>query len=169
MEAKPFVPVLLGTARDGRNSEKIAGFIVEQLNEAGFESELVDPKTHLAAPITQRVGKELQGENKWQQTMQKANALFIVTPEYNHGYPGELKLMLDMLFDEYKNKPVVLAGVSVGPWGGTRVVEHILPVLTELGLKPLQKALYFPNSANFEPNSHKENVQLALSSLKSAM
>ena len=64
----------------------------------------------------------------------RADALIIVVPEYNHGYPGLLKHALDMNLQEYIHKAVGICGVSAGPWGGTRVIEALLPVMRELGL-----------------------------------
>jgi NAD(P)H-dependent FMN reductase len=58
----------------------------------------------------------------------------IVTPEYNHGYPGMLKHALDTNLKEYVHKAVGVCGVSAGGFGGTRVIENLLPVLRELGL-----------------------------------
>jgi NAD(P)H-dependent FMN reductase/predicted RNA-binding Zn-ribbon protein involved in translation (DUF1610 family) len=64
----------------------------------------------------------------------RADGLVIVAPEYNHGYPGILKHALDTNLKEYIHKPVGLCGVSAGGFGGTRVVESLLPVMRELGL-----------------------------------
>jgi NAD(P)H-dependent FMN reductase len=64
----------------------------------------------------------------------RADGLVIVSPEYNHGYPGALKSVLDLLLKEYIHKSVAFAGVSAGPWGGTRVIEAMLPIARELGL-----------------------------------
>ncbi len=58
----------------------------------------------------------------------------IVTPEYNHGYPGMLKHALDTNLKEYVHKAVGVCGVSAGGFGGARVIENLLPVLRELGL-----------------------------------
>jgi NAD(P)H-dependent FMN reductase len=66
--------------------------------------------------------------------MQRADGLVIIAPEYNHGYPGILKHVLDTNLKEYIHKPVGLCGVSAGGFGGTRVVESLLPVMRELGL-----------------------------------
>jgi NAD(P)H-dependent FMN reductase len=64
----------------------------------------------------------------------KADALVIVSPEYNHGYSGLLKHVLDSCLKEYIHKAVGIVGVSAGPFGGTRVIENLLPVMRELGL-----------------------------------
>ncbi|MCD8484007.1 NAD(P)H-dependent oxidoreductase [Candidatus Woesebacteria bacterium] len=68
------------------------------------------------------------------ETIANADAFVIVTPEYNHGYPGSLKYMLDLSLKEYIHKPVAFVGVSKGPFGGTRVIESLVPVVRELGL-----------------------------------
>ena len=68
----------------------------------------------------------------------------IVTPEYNHGYPGSLKSVLDLLLREYVHKAVAFVGVSAGPWGGTRVIEACVPMVRELGLAVTFSDLNFP-------------------------
>jgi NAD(P)H-dependent FMN reductase len=64
----------------------------------------------------------------------RADGLVVVAPEYNHGYPGILKHALDTNLKEYIHKPVGLCGVSAGGFGGTRVIESLVPVMRELGL-----------------------------------
>jgi len=64
----------------------------------------------------------------------RADAFVLVVPEYNHGYPGLLKHALDTNLSEYIHKAVGICGVSAGPFGGTRVIENLLPVMRELGL-----------------------------------
>ena len=66
--------------------------------------------------------------------MMRADALVLVVPEYNHGYPGSLKHALDTCLKEYIHKAVGICGVSAGPFGGARVIENLLPVMRELGL-----------------------------------
>ena len=66
--------------------------------------------------------------------MNRADALVLVAPEYNRGYPGLLKHVLDTNLTEYIHKAVGVVGVSAGIFGGARVIENLLPVLRELGL-----------------------------------
>src|SRR4029453_792288 len=73
-------------------------------------------------------------DSAFSETTMRADALIIVAPEYNHAYPGLLKTVLDSNLKEYIHKAVGICGVSAGPFGGTRVVENMLPVMRELGM-----------------------------------
>jgi NAD(P)H-dependent FMN reductase len=85
---------------------------------------------------------------EWRDTIIKADGLVIVAPEYNHGYPGILKAVLDLLLPEYIHKAVAFVGVSAGPWGGTRVIEAMVPMVRELGLAVTFSDLNFPKVQN---------------------
>ncbi|HSE64157.1 MAG TPA: NAD(P)H-dependent oxidoreductase [Thermoanaerobaculia bacterium] len=127
-----FIPVLLGTARRGRMSEHVASFVVSELSKLpGVETELFDVRS-LGLP-TDDAGEQIK-QPAFSAAVMRADALVIVAPEYNHGYPGLLKHALDSNLKEYIHKAVGIVGVSAGPWGGTRVVENLLPVMRELGL-----------------------------------
>jgi len=76
--------------------------------------------------------------------MIRADGLIIVAPEYNHGYRGSLKSVLDLLLKEYIHKAVGMVGVSSSPFGGTRVIELMVPMVRELGLAVTFTDLYFP-------------------------
>src|SRR5205085_6154475 len=90
---------------------------------------------------------------EWRDAIVNAGGLVIVTPEYNHGYPGILKSVLDLLLKEYIHKSVAFVGVSAGPWGGTRVIEALVPMVRELGLVATFTDLNFPFVQNlFDQN-----------------
>lgn len=77
--------------------------------------------------------------------VKKADGLIIVSPEYNHGYPGALKNTLDYLYEEYARKPVGICGVSLGGLGGGRMVEQLRLVCVEFHMVPIREAIYFSN------------------------
>jgi NAD(P)H-dependent FMN reductase len=138
-----FIPVILGTSRQGRQSEYVAKFIVEQLSQRSqIKTELIDIRN--IAIATDDAGETLK-DPQFSATMEQADGLIIVVPEYNHGYPGMLKHVLDTCLKEYIHKAVGLCGVSAGSFGGTRVIQNLLPVMRELGLMTIFYDLNFSN------------------------
>src|SRR2546423_8729068 len=133
MEDKPlYIPIILGTARQGRESERVASFRLSEMKKRPeIETELIDVRQ-----LKMRLDDagETMKDPEFAQKMTRADGLAIVTPEYNHGYPGLLKHALDMCLEEYIHKVVGLVGVSAGPFGGAGLVEQIVPVVRELGL-----------------------------------
>jgi NAD(P)H-dependent FMN reductase len=132
MERPLFIPIILGTARQGRRSEHAARFIFEETKKrADVETELIDVCN---LPMKLDDAGEQMKDPTFSATIERCDGLVIVTPEYNHGYPGLLKHALDMNLKEYIHKAVGICGVSAGPFGGARVIEGLLPVMRELGL-----------------------------------
>jgi NAD(P)H-dependent FMN reductase len=137
------IPVLLGTPRKNRQSEHVAKWVFSKMLErAEIEAAFFDvrdfqlPADGYGTEIT-----DLFPE--WRDAVIKADGLVIVAPEYNHGYPGSLKTVLDLLLKEYIHKAVALVGVSSHNWGGTRVIEACVPMVRELGLAVTFTDLHF--------------------------
>ena len=142
-EQRPlYIPVILGTARQGRRSEHPARLMAAEVaKRPGVETELIDIR-RLPLP-TDDAGEAIKDES-FSARMVRADALVLVSPEYNHGYPGLLKHVLDSCLKEYIHKPVGIVGISAGPWGGTRCIEGLLPVMRELGLVTIFWDVNFP-------------------------
>lgn len=128
------LPLLIGTNRQDRRSIFAARWLVEQMRSRGdIETRLFDV-AEFALPQHDYGQAVKDSFPEWRDAIVKADGLVIVTPEYNHGYPGTLKAVLDLLLREYVHKAVAFVGVSAGPWGGTRVIEAMVPMVRELGL-----------------------------------
>src|SRR5436853_7731618 len=126
------VPVILGTTRKGRMSAHAARFMVAQIEKRdGIKTELIDI-SKLPMPVDD-AGDGIK-DPAFSEKMAMADALVIVTPEYNHSFPGLLKHVLDSCLKEYIHKAAGIVGVSAGVFGGARAIEHFQPVLRELGL-----------------------------------
>ena len=139
-----FVPILLGTPRKNRESEHVARWVFSKMQgRPEIEAQFFDvrdfelPRDGYGPEI-----KDLFPD--WRDAVIRADGLVIVTPEYNHGYPGSLKSVLDLLLQEYIHKAVALVGVSSHNWGGTRVIEACVPMVRELGLAVTFTDLHFP-------------------------
>lgn len=141
---KLFIPILLGTIRPGRRSEHIAQFI-EKIGKdiEEIEVKLVDPLDY-KFPFD---GNDQENKDpRYSELTLRADAFFIVTPEYNHSFPGTLKRMLDSELENYIHKPVAFAGVSNGIFGGARAIEALLHPVREMGMVATFADLYFPQA-----------------------
>ena len=144
-ERSLFIPIILGTTRRGRQSENVARFVFEQTRKrADVETELIDV---CKLPMKLDDAGEQMKDPKFSATIDRCDGLIIVTPEYNHGYPGLLKHALDMNLEEYIHKAVGICGVSAGSFGGVRAIEALLPVMRELGLVTIFWDVNFGNVA----------------------
>jgi NAD(P)H-dependent FMN reductase len=139
-----FIPVILGTGREGRRSEPVANFVFSEVRKREhIETELIDIRT---LPICITGPSDELKDPVLAAKMMRADALVLVAPEYNHGYPGLLKHVLDMNLEEYIHKAVGICGVSASPFGGARMIENFLPVLRELGLMTIFTDVNFGNA-----------------------
>lgn len=138
------IPVLLGTNRKERQSVYPARWLVSEMEKRPeIQTRLFDV-AEFHFPYDD-YGQGLKNSfPEWRDAMIQADGLVIVTPEYNHGYPGALKAVLDLLLPEYIHKAVAFVGTSAGPWGGTRVIEAMVPMCRELGLAVCFTDLNFP-------------------------
>src|SRR5215475_10935414 len=133
ISSRPFnIPVILGTTRKGRISAHAARFMVQQIEtRREVVTELIDI-SKLPMPIDD-AGEGVK-DPEFSEKMARADALVVVTPEYNHSFPGLLKHLLDSCLKEYIHKAAGIVGVSAGPFGGVRAIQDFLPVMRELGL-----------------------------------
>jgi NAD(P)H-dependent FMN reductase len=104
-----------------RELQKRDGVVTELIDVAALSVQLDDNGQDTADPA-------------FSASMNRADAIVLVAPEYNHAMPGLLKHVLDSCLKEYVHKAAGIVAVSAGPFGGTRVIETTLPVLRELGL-----------------------------------
>ena len=144
MSEKLFIPLLLGTNREGRHSEKVAKLVLGVMEKhAEIETKLFDVRDFKLPDFG--YGQDIKDQfPEYKGAIIRADGLVIVAPEYNHGYPGRLKAVLDLLLREYVHKAVGLVGVSAQMWGGVRVIEALVPVVRELGLTVTFTDLNFP-------------------------
>ena len=140
------IAVLAGTTRVQRESIKAAHYVADVARRLqGVEVLFADP-VDFNFPGD---GNDPEGKDpRYTEIVAKADAFFIVTPEYNHSFPGSLKRMLDSELQLYNHKPVALAGASNGNWGGTRAVESLVPAIRETGLVVMSWDVFFPYVQN---------------------
>jgi NAD(P)H-dependent FMN reductase len=145
--------IVIGSVREGRFGPVVASWIADRAREhAGFDVEVVDladleiplslpaappkfagddyPRPPAMAPLTS--------------ALEDADAIILVTPEYNHSYPASLKAAIDWHFTHWTAKPVGFVSYG-GAAGGRHAVLHLENVLTELHAVTIRDGLSFPN------------------------
>jgi NAD(P)H-dependent FMN reductase len=79
----------------------------------------------------------------------EADAVVIVTAEYNHAYPGDLKTAIDAVRRPWYAKPIAFV-VYGGRSGGLRAAEQLRLVFAELHAVTIRDSLGF-HEADFTP------------------
>src|SRR4029077_14798119 len=89
-----FIPVILGTSRRGRRSEHVARFVLDEVKKRdGVETELIDIRT---LPMKLDDAGEEMKDPAFAALVKRADALVLVVPEYNTGFPGLLRRRFDV-------------------------------------------------------------------------
>jgi NAD(P)H-dependent FMN reductase len=145
------IGVILGSVREERKSYAPAYYLTEFLNNHyDAEATLLDLKEWDLPRVTT---PEFPGDyspdypdpkvKRWGEAVRAQDAFVLVTPEYNHSYPGVVKDALDVIYPEWNLKPFGLVGVSSGRFGGARALEHLRPVIAEIGGLAIHEVLNF--------------------------
>jgi len=126
------IRIISGTDRPKSNALKVAKYLKPRYEEQGAAVDLVDLQRFPIRDVQGgKYGKDIPKVNKFVKPIVSADGLVFVVPEYNGGYPGILKLMIDYLpFPNALEKmPVCLLGESAGAFGALRAVEQLQLVL----------------------------------------
>ena len=144
--------VLVGSVREGRFGPTIASWVAEEArHHGGFDVEVVDLADvelplELPAISPKHAGDDYPrpaGMAPLTRALDEADAVLLVTPEYNHSYPASLKAAIDWHFTQWTAKPVGFVSYG-GLAGGRHAVLHLENVLTELHAVTIRDGLAFP-------------------------
>lgn len=118
------VAILLGSIRKGRQSNKVAEFFNNYLVQTKIATvEIIDLKEYKFPLFEERL-RFLENPEKnvldFAERIKKADIVIVVCPEYNGSFSAALKNAMDLLKDEWQRKPIGLATVSSGSFGGLK-------------------------------------------------
>ncbi len=118
------IKIISASVRDGRNSHRIALYFNKYILDNNLATvEILDLKQYNFPLFNERLAYQkdpLPVVKDFADKIKTADGIIIVTLEYNGGYPASLKNITDLLYAEWKRKPIALATVSDGPFWGTR-------------------------------------------------
>lgn len=124
------IAILSASVRKGRASHRVALFFEKFLRERQLaDSDLIDLDRFRFPVFNERL-QHLETPPadvlEFAERIKKAAGVIIVTPEYNGGYPASLKNVIDLLYKEWYRKPIAIATVSDGVFGGSQVITSLV-------------------------------------------
>jgi len=150
--------LLPGSRRENSLNRRLLDAIAAQLEIEGVEVDRVVPGD-LVAPLydgdleaSDGVPDSIKALNK---RMDSADALVVVTPEYNGFFPALLKNTLDWMSRKtdgeagsavLADKPALILAASPGGRGGLRALPHLRLQLANLGLNVYRQQLGVGNA-----------------------
>ena len=141
------ITLIAGTNRQGSKTLLLTRNIEKKLIEAGIKTTLIDlrelPQTLLDPDA---YNEKPQAFSRFANAVLDADGLYVVAPEYNGGFPGVLKLFIDMLpFPEsFEARPVAFVGLAAGQFGNTRGIEQLQMVFGYRNAHIYPKRVFFP-------------------------
>jgi NAD(P)H-dependent FMN reductase len=148
--------VIVGSTRPSRAADKVVPWVARRaaLHEA-FETEVIDLRDWPLPMFGEHMGSlgdprdpsySDPAVRQWNQKIAEADAYLVITPEYNHSVPGELKNAIDSVFVSFafRNKPMAMVGYSGGIGGAIRAIEHLNQIAVEVEAAPLRSTVILP-------------------------
>jgi NAD(P)H-dependent FMN reductase len=129
--SEPFrLEVIVASVREGRFGPTVARWFVGR----------AEPRDDLRADVLDLAAAP--DGRSFPSRIDAADAFVVVTPEYNHGYPGPLKTAIDSAGSEWHAKPVGFVSYG-GLSGGLRAVEQLRVVFAELHAVTVRETVSF--------------------------
>lgn len=132
------ISIISASVRIARNSHRLALYFQEYIRQNNLvEVEILDLNAYNFPVFDERLQYMKEPDAKvleWSEKIKTSDGIIIVTPEYNGGYPASLKNAVDVLYPEWKRKPVAIASASNGPFGGAQVNTSLAFSLWKIGV-----------------------------------
>ena len=143
--------VIVGSVREGRFGPVVADWFIGQAKQRDDVSIDVIDLADTPIPAAQR---------SFADRVDAADAFVVVTPEYNHSFPGPLKHAIDSLGHQWQAKPVGFVSYG-GLSGGLRAVEALRVVFAELHAVTIRETVSFHSAwARFDEHGAPRDPEL---------
>jgi len=148
--------VIVASTRPSRAADKVTPWVTSRaVRHEAFETEVLDLRDWPLPMFGEHMGSIGDPADPsysdvrvraWNRKIGEGDAYLLVTPEYNHSIPGELKNAIDSVFVSFafRNKPMAMVGYSGGVGGGIRAIEHLVQVAVEVEAAPLRSTVVLP-------------------------
>jgi NAD(P)H-dependent FMN reductase len=125
----PHIAIISASVRIARASHRAALYFKNFLEEKNLATaEILDLNEYQFPVFNERLKFQPNPQPAvldFANRINTADGVIIVTPEYNGGYPASLKNVIDLLYDEWRRKPIAISTASNGIFGGTQVITSL--------------------------------------------
>jgi len=142
------IAIISASVRIGRKSHGVAKYFEKYIKENNLATtEILDLKV-FNFPVEEERLENLPSPSEeaklFSQKIKEAQAVIVVTPEYNGGYPASTKNAIDLLVKEWYHKPIGLALVSNGNFGGVNCMALLQNVFLKIKAVPVPATFPVP-------------------------
>ena len=144
------IEIIAGTNREGSRTLRLAKSLQSLYRSKGAEVNLLDLRDLPPSLFTPDAYDQKPSAFKpFADRVLAADGLVLVVPEYNGGFPGVLKLFIDMLpFPEsFEGKRVAFVGLAAGYFGGLRAIEQLQMIFAYRNAKQCSQRVFIPKAA----------------------
>jgi NAD(P)H-dependent FMN reductase len=159
------IALLMGSSREGRVCDTVTRWVAGQIESQGdLTLDVIDPaKLDLPRHLPSKADEATVA---LRERIGRADAVVVVTPEYNHGYPAALKQVIDSVHGEWQAKPVAFVSYG-GVSRGLRAVEQLRLVFAELHTVTVRETVSFAGaSEQFDASGALRDPDAALGAMK---
>lgn len=148
------IGIIIGSTRPGRVGESVSRWVLQVAQERkDAEFELVDIQDFNLPLLDEPLPASMEQYSKphtkiWSAKIDSFDGYVFVTPEYNHATSGALKNAIDFLYREWNNKAAGFVGY--GGLGGTRAVENLRAIVSELEIAHVRSQVALSLKTDFE-------------------
>ena len=131
------IVIISSSVRTGRNSHRLALYFKNYILENNIaDVEIADLNEYQFPVFNERLQytpNPTADVLEFADRINRADGIIIVTPEYNGGYPAALKNVVDLMYREWRRKPIAIAAASDGQFGGTQVITSLVFSFFKIG------------------------------------
>ncbi|WP_395105172.1 NADPH-dependent FMN reductase [Actinomadura sp. SCN-SB] len=138
------VAIIIGSNRNGRFAPAVGRWFTRLAEDhEGLRPEVID-LGNLDVPSVLGLPDACEPLSAATAVLDRADGFVVLTPEYNHSFPGTLKNFIDLHDSQWRAKPVGFVSYG-GRAGGQRAVEHLRQVFAELHAMTIRETVSIHN------------------------
>lgn len=142
------IAIISGSVRTGRKSHNAAKYFHKYITAQHLATaEILDLKEYHFPVMEERLINLSDAPDSvklFSEKIIKADAVILVSPEYNSGYPAAVKNAIDVLVKEWFHKPIGIVGVSDGNFGGVNAITQLQTILLKIKASPISTLFPVP-------------------------